>query len=194
VGPAALLDACVLYPVGLRDTLLSVAQAGAFRPLWSAQIIAETRGAIVTLVSGVDPARIDRMLADMQAAFPDAAVSGYERLVGDMANHSSDRHVLAAAVRGRATVIVTWNVKHFPRRACAPHGVRVQTPDQFLTGLWSEAPEAVLEALEKQSKRYTAPPISVDEMLRRHEARLPRFVAAVRAATSASSPSTQPDT
>jgi hypothetical protein len=45
VGPAALLDACVLYPVGLRDTLLSVAQAAAFRPLWFAQIIAETRSA-----------------------------------------------------------------------------------------------------------------------------------------------------
>jgi predicted nucleic acid-binding protein len=180
VGPAALLDACVLYPVGLRDTLLSVAQAGAFRPLWSAQIIAETRAAIVRSVTHIDPARIDRMLADMQVAFPDATVSGYERLVGDMANHPSDRHVLAAAVRGRATVIVTWNVRHFPRRACAPHGVCVQTPDQFLTGLWGDAPEAVLEALEKQSKRYAAPPISLEEILQRHEARMPRFVDAVR--------------
>ena len=62
------------------------------------------------------------MLADMQAAFPDATVAGYERLVGDMANHPSDRHVLAAAVHGCATVVVTWNVRHFPRRACAAHG------------------------------------------------------------------------
>jgi predicted nucleic acid-binding protein len=180
VGPAALLDACVLYPVGLRDTLLSVAQAGAFRPLWSAQIISETRAAIVRSVPNVDAARIDRMLADMQAAFPDASVSGYQRLVGDMANHPSDRHVLAAAVRGRATVVVTWNVRHFPRRACAPHGVCVQTPDQFLTNRFGESPDSVLEALEKQSMRYAAPPISLEEILRRHEARMPRFVAAVR--------------
>ena len=48
-------------------------------------------------VPSVDPARIDSMLADMQAAFPDATVSGFEPLVGDMANHPSDRHVLAAA-------------------------------------------------------------------------------------------------
>jgi hypothetical protein len=56
----------------------------------------------------------------------------------------------------------------------------VQTPDQFLTGLWGDAPEAVREALEKQSRRYAAPPISVEEILRRHEVRMPRFVAAVR--------------
>jgi len=180
VGPAALLDACVLYPVGLRDTLLSVAQAGAFRPLWSAQIIAETRGAIVSSVPDVDPARIDRMLADMQAAFPDATVSGYERLLGDMANHPSDRHVLAAAVRGRATVIVTWKVRHFPRRACAPQGVCVQTPDQFLTTLFGESADSVFDALQNQSRRYVAPPISVDKILRRHVTRLPSFVAAVR--------------
>jgi len=180
VGPAALLDACVLYPVGLRDTLLSVAQAGAFRPLWSAQILAETRAAIIRSVPDVDPARIDRMLADMQAAFPDATVSGYERLVGDMANHPSDRHVLAAAARGYATLVVTWNVRHFPRRACAPHGVCVQTPDQFLTGLFGESPDSVLEALRNQSRRYMAPPISVEEIMRRHATRLPSFVAAVR--------------
>lgn len=181
MGPAALLDACVLYPVGLRDTLLSVAQAGAFRPLWSAQILAETRGAVVRSVPGIELARIDRMLADMQAAFPEATVAGYERLVGAMANHPSDRHVLAAAVRGRAAVVVTWNVRHFPRRACAPHGLRAQTPDQFLTAVFGESPGAVLEALEMQSKRYAAPPISVEEILRRHEARMPRFVAALRA-------------
>jgi len=180
VRPAALLDACVLYPMGLRDTLLSVAQARAFRPLWSAQIIAETRGAILRSVVDVDPARIDRMLADMQAAFPGAMVSGYRRLVPDMPNDPRDRHVLAAAVRGGATVIVTCNVRHFPRPACEPLVVRVQTPDEFLTTLFGEAPEAVLEALESQSRRYVAPPISVEEILRRHAARLPSFVAAVR--------------
>lgn len=121
------------------------------------------------------------MLADMQAAFPEASVSAYERLTGRMSNHPSDRHVLAAAVRGGASVIVTWNVRHFPRRACASHGVGVQTPDQFLTALFRESPQAVLEALERQSSRYTSAPISVDDILRRHQARMWQFVAAVTA-------------
>lgn len=178
--PAALLDACVLYPVGLRDTLLSVAQAGAFRPLWSAQILDETRAAILRSVPDVEAARIDRMLADVQAAFPEAMVSGYEPLVGGMTNHPSDRHVLAAAVRGSASIIVTWNVRHFPKRACAPCGVCAEDPDQFLAAVFGQSPGAVLEALERQSRRYAAPPISVEEILQRHQVRMPRFVAAVR--------------
>jgi predicted nucleic acid-binding protein len=180
VRPAALLDACVLYPVGLRDTLLSVAQAGAFHPLWSTHILDETRGAILRSVPEVDAARIDRMLADMRAAFPEAMVSGYEHLEGEMANHPSDRHVLAAAVLGSASIIVTWNVRHFPKRACAPYGVRAEDPDQFLTEVFGQSPGAVLEALERQSRRYAAPPISAEEILQRHEVRMPRFVAAVR--------------
>lgn len=181
MGPAALLDACVLYPVGLRDTLLSVAQAGAFRPGWSAEILAEVRGAVVRSVKDVDSARIDRMLADMQAAFPEAMVSVPSRLPPEMTNHPSDRHVLAAAVAGGAQVLVTRNVKHFPRRACQPFGISVQTPDDFLAGMCRDDPQAVLEALEKQSHRYTAPPMTVDEILRRHALTMPVFVAAIRA-------------
>ena len=63
--PAAVLDACTLYPVGLRDTLLSVAQAHVFRPLWSADILAEVRAAVLRSVPGVDEVRLDRMFADM---------------------------------------------------------------------------------------------------------------------------------
>jgi predicted nucleic acid-binding protein len=34
-------------------------------------------------------------------------VTGYESLIGSMTNHPKDRHVLAAAVAGRADVLVT---------------------------------------------------------------------------------------
>lgn len=178
--PSALLDACGLYPVARRDTLLSVAQAGAFRPLWSAAILNEVRCAIVRSVAAVDLARLDRMLADMQAAFPDAMVVVPARLTGEMTNQASDRHVLAAFVAGRADVIVTWNLRHFPRRACEPFGIRAQDPDDFLARLCRDAPEAVTEALRTQSRCYTAPPMTLDQILERHALRLPRFVTAVR--------------
>jgi hypothetical protein len=38
---AALLDACVLYPVGVRDLLLSVAERGVYVPYWNADILDE---------------------------------------------------------------------------------------------------------------------------------------------------------
>lgn len=37
----AVLDADVLYPPPLRDTLLSAAFEGCFQPLWSAEILDE---------------------------------------------------------------------------------------------------------------------------------------------------------
>jgi hypothetical protein len=40
---AAALDACVLVPVILADTLLRVAEKGLYRPLWSQRILTEAR-------------------------------------------------------------------------------------------------------------------------------------------------------
>lgn len=111
---SALLDANVLVPNALRDTLLRVAEADFYRPLWSQGILAETRRTILRLRPSVDPERLDAMFACMNEAFSDALVAGYESLVEGMTNDMGDRHVLAAAVAGRADVIVTNNVKHFP--------------------------------------------------------------------------------
>lgn len=179
--PAALLDACTLYPMGLRDTLLSVAQADVFRPIWSLEILAEVRRSILRSVPGVEPARIDRMLDDMQAAFPDATVSPCPRLVSRMRNDPGDRHVLAAAVAGNAQAIVTWNMRHFPISVCRPLGIAVCSPDEFLARAHADSPEAVESALSRQVARYTAPPMTVDDLLARHVDRLPSFIAAVRA-------------
>lgn len=178
---AALLDACTLYPVGLRDTLLSVAQAHAFRPLWSAEILEEVRGAILRSVPGADTPRIDRMLDDMRAAFPGALVAGYSHLIHKMTNDLADRHVLAAAVAGHADVIVTWNVRHFPPSACRSYGIAVETPDEFLSRMYVHDSGALELALARQVARYAAPPMTVEDLLARHALRLPRFVAAVRA-------------
>jgi hypothetical protein len=37
----ALLDTCVLVPSRARDVLLEIASTGAYRPLWSSEILAE---------------------------------------------------------------------------------------------------------------------------------------------------------
>ena len=55
----------------------------------------------------------------MAAYFPDARVTSYEELIGSMTNHPKDRHVLAAAVAGRADMLVTENLKDFPPAAVA---------------------------------------------------------------------------
>jgi len=55
----------------------------------------------------------------MRRAFPDAEVRGYENLAETMTCDPKDRHVLAAAVRSDAAVLVTFNIGDFPDTSTA---------------------------------------------------------------------------
>jgi hypothetical protein len=50
----AVLDACVLVPIALADTLLRVAEKGLYRPLWSDRILAEAQAATEEIHPGID--------------------------------------------------------------------------------------------------------------------------------------------
>jgi hypothetical protein len=76
-----------------------------------------------------------------------------------------DRHVLAAAVVGRADVIVTFNLKDFPAASAAPYEIEVQHLDTFLTHQYDLAPGAVDEALREQSADTRRPHLTVAELL-----------------------------
>lgn len=82
---AVLLDTCVLLKSYLCDTLLSIAEEGAFRPLWSEHVLAELRRNL--LKAGAKQEAVDHRLAEMAAYFPDALVMGYEGLIDTMTNH-----------------------------------------------------------------------------------------------------------
>ena len=175
-----LLDACVLYPIGLRDTVLNMAEAGCFRVLWTEEILAETSRNIVEDTPGLTAEHLEKTFAAMRRAFPEAMVEDYEHLVASMTNHPKDRHVLAAAVAADADVIVTLNIRHFPRTACDPHGISVQTPDDLLCEVAEARPQLVLAVLTAQAARKTRPPMSLPEMLDRLELHVPRFVGVIR--------------
>lgn len=96
-GSSAVLDACVLFPAALRDTLLRAADAGLYRPQWSHAILEEVRRNLIA-AGRLDATRAQRLLAAMRREFPEAEVRGYEALVPAMTNDPKDRHVLAAAV------------------------------------------------------------------------------------------------
>jgi hypothetical protein len=91
----------------------------------------------------------------MAAYFPDARVTSYmEELISSMTNHPKDRHVLAAAVAGRADILVTENLKDFPPAAVAHLGITVAGQDDFLSGLLELYPDA----LRRQASRYRREP------------------------------------
>ncbi|WP_066366806.1 PIN domain-containing protein [Herbidospora mongoliensis] len=179
---SAILDACVLYPNVLRDTLLRVAEASAYQPLWSERILAEARKALIG--KGLPEPNVKRTLSFMRAAFPEAMVEGWEPLEESMGNHVKDRHVLAAAVRGHAEVIVTFNLRDFTPTACEAWDVEAQHPDTFLLYELELAPAVILNVLEEQAAATGKPPypaMSLDDVLASLEnCGAPVFVSEVR--------------
>lgn len=125
------LDACVLIPMPIADLLLRLATAKQFRPLWSDEILNEVERNLVKKLHK-DPHSARTRVNAMRDFFPDALVENYESLVPAMTNDPKGRHVLAAAVRSRAELIVTSNQKDFPTTALKPYDVAVRSPDDFL--------------------------------------------------------------
>jgi hypothetical protein len=104
----AVLDACVLAPMPLADTLLRLAEEPAFYvPRWSGDILNEVANTLAKF--GCSSEQIKRRIAAMEGAFEDALVTGYEDLVPALKTDPKDRHVLAASVRTGAHAIVTNN-------------------------------------------------------------------------------------
>jgi predicted nucleic acid-binding protein len=152
----AVLDACVLAPMPLADTLLRLAEEPAFYvPRWSREILDEVATTLAKF--GYKEDQIKRRLGSMTAAFEDAMVTGYEELVGAMKNDPKDRHVLAAAVRTGAHAIVTNNKKHFPKDLLAPYGIECSTGDEFLVHQYHLDPDVFIETLGRQAATIGRP-------------------------------------
>ncbi|MGF1512017.1 MAG: PIN domain-containing protein [Myxococcota bacterium] len=132
------LDANVLFPFSLRDTLLRAAAAGLFQLYWFEDILDETTRNLVG-TGTISDEQAARLRAAMTRAFPESMVIGYESLVDVMPNESKDRHVAAAAVKAGAQVIVTNNLKDF---RTLPDGIEAQSADEFLCNLFDLVPGA----------------------------------------------------
>ena len=157
------LDACALYPLYLRDTLLRLAERSLYGVRWSAQILQELEGALTG--GGFDQEAIGRTIAQMSAAFPAGAVGGYESLVDSMTCDPGDRHVLAVAVHANAGAIVTFNDRDFPLSSTQDYGIQVMWPDAFLLDLLDLSPAVVLDELEKQAAAYRREPMMLEALL-----------------------------
>lgn len=153
----ALLDANVLIPMALCDTLMRAAVEHLYHPLWSQQILDEVKRNLIGEGFATEE-RAARRIAKMMESQPDAMVTGYEDLMTAMMNQQKDRHVLAAAVRAEANVIVTLNLRDFPTRATAKYGIQAQSPDAFLLRLYELEPETIKRILHAQAHDLTRHP------------------------------------
>lgn len=126
-------DANVLYPNTLRDLLIRVSQAGLVQAKWTNEILDEMLRALSRNRPDIPPEKLDRLGQLMNEAVRDCLVSGYEPLVeGLKLPDRSDRHVLAAAIKAGAQVIVTSNLKHFPAADLRQWDIEAKSPDDFV--------------------------------------------------------------
>lgn len=160
----AILDACVIIPAALRDTLLRAAEAGQYLPGWSESILQEVQRNLAE--NHLTTAHQAQTLVDrVRDIFPEALVTGYEQIIDSMTNDVKDRHVLAAAVVGGAQVIVTANLADLPRQALEPFNVVAQSPDAFLLSLFAETPDTMARVIIGQAADLVAPPLSVSDVI-----------------------------
>jgi len=159
----AFFDTNALYGSWLNDLLLRLADRGAFRPLWSADVLDELRRNL--LKNGEQAELVDKRVGTMTSYFPDAMVSGYDELIAGMTCDPKDRHVLAAAVRANAEVLVTFNTKDFPPDSITRFDVEVVHPDDFLLDQLDLFPGLVVAVLKELVAVYENPPVTMDQLL-----------------------------
>lgn len=164
--PVAFLDANVLYPAELRSFLMYLALAGTFQARWSDHVHEEWISNLLANRPDLNRAQLERTRQLMDAHAPGSLVTGFEyRIEGLTLPDPDDRHVLAAAVHGKASVIITNNLKDFPNRVLQEHDLRTQAPGDFVMTLLTADPDAVRNAAEAHRVTLKHPPKTVDEYL-----------------------------
>jgi predicted nucleic acid-binding protein len=162
----AVYDANILYPAPLRDLFIRIAQAGLVRARWTETIHEEWIRNLLKDHPTLSAERLARTRTLMNEAIRDCLVTGYEDFVESLSlPDPNDRHVLAAAIRAGASVIVTCNRADFPVQTLARFGIEAQHPDDFLLGLLELAPDVVCAAVKRQRESLHNPPRTAEELL-----------------------------
>jgi predicted nucleic acid-binding protein len=177
----ALYDACVLYPAPLRDLLIHLARTGLFRARWTERIHEEWTRNVRKNRADIDPAKLQRTCELINQAIPDCLITGYEDLEATLKlPDEDDRHILAAAISGRADVIVTFNLKDFPADVLKPKSIEAQHPDDFIRHLIDLHAGTVIAAVHAQRETLKNPPRTARELLDTFlQQQLPTSVAAL---------------
>ncbi len=143
-----------------------LALSGRFRARWSNEIHCEWKRNLLKNRPDLKAEQLDRTSELMDRAIPDACVCDYEELIAGLnLPDTDDRHVLAAAIRCGASVIVTFNQKDFPSVVLQPLGIEAQHPDEFVGNLFDLDPAAVIAAAQKQRGQLRMPAMDVEPFL-----------------------------
>jgi hypothetical protein len=173
----ALVDACVLVSAPKRDLILTLAHAEMFRFRWTGRIMGETEVALTAIfteraansIDGRNRAR--RACESMCEAFPEAMIEGDFSAVPayDGIPDIDDHHIVHAAILGKASMIVTDNLRHFPEAVLTQHDIEVRSADTFIADAIDLDRIRAAEAVKALRARLLHPAISAHDLLDRWE-------------------------
>jgi predicted nucleic acid-binding protein len=159
-------DACVLYPNTLRDLLMELAVSDLYRAKWTDDIHNEWIRNLSKNKPNIPLEKLYGVRDLMNENVRDCLVHDYQWIIPNLnLPDENDRHVLAAAIKAKAEVIVTSNLRDFPKSELEKYDVEVQHQDTFITHLIDLHPVQVIEAVQKCYQRRKNPPCSLEEYL-----------------------------
>lgn len=158
------LDTNVIYPIDIRDLLFWFAHYDLFTPKWSKHIFDEWFN--VMLRKGVSQEEANKRIRKANMAFPDALVENYESLIDGLElPDPKDCHVLAAAIKINANIIVTNNLKDFPKEYLNNFGLTAKSADDFITDTIDLNQNIAIEAFKEMVLNRTNPDLDEFQIL-----------------------------
>lgn len=163
---AAILDANVLFPAPLRDFLLRLAEVGVYSPKWSDPIHDEWIRNLLIKRPDLKLSQLNKVREAMDGAFAEANVTGFKSLITGLSlPDEDDRHVLAAAIKSEAELIITFNKKDFPPKNIQKFKIQILDPDEFVLRLLQIDLPKVLQAFLNQVNALKKPPQTIEQVL-----------------------------
>lgn len=160
-------DANVLYPNTLRDLLIRIAQQPHLvQAKWTDTILDEMLRNLRKNLPDISAEKANRLRERMNAAVRDCLVEGCEPLVDALElPDPDDRHVLAAAIKAGAQIIVTKNGKDFPKGKLAPWSIKVKSPDNFVYDTLDIDSRAIWACIQQIVDSRTRHPVTIDDVI-----------------------------
>ena len=142
-GGIVALDANVLVPIVACDFLLTAFDLGVFEPVVSTEVIVEVERALVEDHPHLDPLAIERRVGSMRMVLEDQIIDTASVEGGPDGINAKDRHVVAAALEGEASMIVTNDSALRREIDASDLGIEVSDLDALGGQLWRDTPDGV---------------------------------------------------
>ena len=162
----AVFDSCILYPFHLRNIIVQAAVDRLVEARWTDEIHDEWIRNLMVQVPAIPMERLQITRQLMNRALPTATIGGYEEHIPRVTlPDPDDRHIVAAGIAANASLVLTWNLRHFPANELKKFGLRRMTPDAFLSGLFDKIPDPVISSLANARRNLSKTRVSASDFI-----------------------------